>query len=139
MAKIYCTKCGVRGNSKCPHCRSIFSDSPEDFKQRAAQDYFEMFMAVAPRDDSDRKRLDNGEDARFEVKFWTFSESEDEAIHSILNGLKEYLPLVNLEVASCVHNWELMPGEISSIGCGHIGPPKYIETIPADPYAVPAE
>jgi hypothetical protein len=101
-----------------------------------AQEYFEVFMSVGVASKNDRERLENGEDARFEVKFWTYAPNRDEAILSILKSLKESLPNVNLDVAACVHDWELMPGERSSIGCGHIGPQlSESETLPENPYA----
>jgi hypothetical protein len=95
-----------------------------------------MFMNVQIQDSADREsRIAKGEDARFIVSFWTYELSNDEAAASVLQTLAEYLPLANLKVAACVHDWSLLPGEKSSIGCGHIGKPQYAENIPPDPYA----
>lgn len=133
MATIYCTKCGIRGWSKCPHCRSIFASGRKDDAQMN-QEYFEMFMSVGLKNKDDRAKLEAGEDARFTVAFWTFEKTEEAAILSILHCLKESLPKINLEVAACVHDWQMMPGEKSSIGCGCESAPVGT-VIPADPYA----
>lgn len=134
MAKIYCTKCGIRGSSKCPHCRSIFGDRPSDEKQVAAQEYFEMFMSVGLKNKDDREKLAAGNEVRFTVNFWTYDVNEDGAMASILDSLKSYLPLANLTVAACVHDWQLLPGEASSIGCGHEGA-RVGTLVLNDPYA----
>ena len=133
MATIYCTKCGIRGWSKCPHCRSIFANGRKD-DSGAAQEYFEMFMTVGLQNREDKALLDEGKDVRFKVSFWTYEANEEAAILSILNSLKSCLPQINLEVAACVHDWRLMPGEKSSIGCGCESAPVGT-VIPADPYA----
>ena len=133
MAKIYCTKCGIRGFSKCPHCRSIFANSRKD-DAGAAQEYFEMFMSVGLANKDDRAKLAAGNEVRFSVSFWTYEANEEAAILSILNSLKSCLPKINLQVAACVHDWRLMPGEKSSIGCGCEGQPVGT-VVPANPYA----
>jgi hypothetical protein len=133
MAKIYCTKCGIRGISKCPNCRSIFADSRKD-DAGAAQEYFELFMSIGLMNKDDRPRLEAGEEVRFKVAFWTYEATEEAAILSVLNALKSCLPQIDLQVAACVHDWQLMPGETSSIGCGCESPP--VGTIvPPNPYA----
>lgn len=134
MAKIYCTKCGIRGMSKCPHCRSIFADSRKD-DAGAAQEYFEMFMSIGLMNKDDRPRLEAGEEVRFKVAFWTYEASEEAAILSVLNALKSCLPKIDLQVAACVHDWQLIPGEESSIGCGCESAPAGT-VIPPDPYVM---
>lgn len=134
MRNIYCAKCGIRGSSKCPHCRSVFGSSPTKDEQKWAQEYFEMFMSVGLQNPEDRAKLANGEEARFTVTFWTYDTSEDTAIAAILGSLKEALQIANLTVAACIHDWQLLPGETSSIGCGHEGAPAGT-IVPADPYA----
>ena len=133
MTKVYCTKCGIRGTSKCPHCRSVFGSSPKDEKQRAAQEYFEMFLTVGLVNNDDRPKVEAGEEVRHKVSFWTYDASEEAAIKSILGSLTHYLPLADLTIAACVHDWQLKPGERSTIGCGHEGAPKGTP-IPDNPY-----
>ena len=134
MPEIYCTKCGIQGSSKCPHCRSVFSDHPKNEQQRWAQDYFEMFMNVGLKNRDDKAKLEAGEQVRFQVSFWHYANNDEEAIASILGSLHDALPLANLTVASCIHDWQLMPGEASSIGCGCESAPAGT-AIPDNPFA----
>ena len=133
MAKIYCTKCGIRGFSKCPHCRSVFSEGRKD-DASWAQEYFELFMSVGLQNKEDRERLKAGEEVRFQVSFWHYAASEEAAILSILDSLRAALPQINLQVAACVHDWQMIPGEKSSIGCGCESAPVGT-VVPANPYA----
>lgn len=147
MARIFCTKCGIRGDSKCPYCRSIFPGVLDDPLVSAAQEYFEMFLTVERKPDpefhdtiwgtADENRAEwekkmKGQRKHY-VKFWTFAENEEEAIRKVLHALQTYLkvPGVNLNVAACVHEWALMPGEHSDIDCGHVGADI---PVPPDPY-----
>lgn len=131
MTKIYCTKCGVTGDSKCPHCRSIFQD-PAPVEVQGAQDYFENFMFVKADPDSipgaDGKR-------RYFVTFWTYADSEEQALGRVLPRLRSAMinEAVNLKVAGCVHDWQIWPGMKSEIGCGHEGDPDAV--VPPNPYA----
>ena len=138
MTTIYCKKCGFRGNSKCPHCRSIFTRYPnpdrtdEGYLKSTVLEYFETFMGVQKIDKED------GEDgnARYQVTFWTYAKSYDEAIAKVLRSLTGYIPRIEgmEKVLACVHEWDIMPGLKSEIGCGHAGPPAGTE-IPPDPFA----
>lgn len=134
MKNIYCTKCGVRGTSKCPNCRSIFGSRPTNEKQVAAQEYFEMFMSIGLKNKDDRAKIAEGNEAQHLVSFWHYAHDGQEAATSILSSLQHYLPLANLEVAACLHDWQLLPGETSSIGCGCEGP-AVGTPVPPDPYA----
>lgn len=144
MPDIYCTKCGLRGHSKCPHCRSIFAENKaktdEEVLRQIAQEFFEDFMEVglyAPYNTEDRqfseKQLANGDTARFRVSFWTYAHNGTEAAEVTLKRLVQALPLVDIKVAACIHDWAIMPGQKSSIGCGHAGDPNAV--VPPDPFA----
>lgn len=144
MPEIYCKKCGLRGHSKCPYCRSIFPAhshglSDNDALRQMAQEYFENFVEVGLYENDEQRRkedyekLNNGESVRFRVSFWTYSNDRSYALASILERLAELLPLVNIKVAACIHEWEFMPGQESSIGCGHKG--KKRAKVPPDPFA----
>lgn len=140
MPTIYCTKCGVRGSSKCPHCRSIFSNpkpklenGETDYMKAEAQEFFEMFASVKIDTESMKNRKDEHDDVRHFVSFWTYAQSESEALEKTLERLKFLLPLTNIKVAACVHDWAIAPGEKSSIGCGHEGDPSAV--MPPDPFA----
>jgi hypothetical protein len=137
MPAIYCKKCGIRGFSKCPHCRSIFTD-----RMPMNQDILDSFVHardISPKDDNGQPIHYTGGDhideivMKHEVYFETYADTPEEAIKRVLESLQELLRgHVNIDVASCVHEWELMPGERSSIGCGHTGPET---TVPNDPFA----
>ena len=131
MARIYCKKCGLRGDSKCPHCRSIFADEHPDPLVASAMESIEAFVSV--RADEHDQSMDGKK--RHHVSFWTYAQDGDEAIRRVLNRVHAAVATkgFNITVASCVHEWSLMPGEKSEIGCGHVGPPN--DNVPADPYA----
>jgi hypothetical protein len=132
MAKVFCKKCGARGSSKCPHCRKVFMDFPNNDLERTAQQWLERYVRVRVADPWEKQRYP-GEDIEYRVEFWTYEQSESEAIFSVLDSLRFWLPLANLKVASCIHEWSLMPGEVSSIGCGHVG--SLDLEVPPDPFA----
>lgn len=91
-------------------------------------------MSVGLMNKDDHPKLEAGEEVRFKVAFWTYEASEEAAILSVLNALKSALPQINLQVAACVHDWQLMPGTKSSIGCGCESAPVGT-SVPPDPYA----
>jgi hypothetical protein len=124
----------LRGKSKCPHCRTIFAEQPPSGTKEldlayGAQEYFESFMSVkaeGPINKLDKKQ-------RFFVSFWTFATSHDEAATKVLKRLSEvFATSVNLKVAACMHDFEIMPGQKSDISCGHVGAPAAI--VPHNPY-----
>jgi len=131
MAKVYCKKCGLRGWSKCTHCRNIFPDKNPDAIIDVAQEYFETFMTV--EEDHDTPPADDGKH-RYEISFWTYASTDHAAMLSTLERLQQLLaiPGLSLKVAACIHQWELEPGEKSSMGCGHVGPE--VKRMPANPY-----
>jgi hypothetical protein len=122
MAKVYCKKCGLRGHSKCPYCRSVFSETNHG---SLAQDIWENLGCVTDLP---------GEDNQFLVGSRVFAENEEEALRKGVTILGSFFtdPEFNMQVAGCVHEWALMPGERSSIGCGHVGEQSAI--VPPDPY-----
>jgi hypothetical protein len=68
-----------------------------------------------------------------EVYFRSYAKTDEEAIAEVLNMLKAVFKRdINMKVATCVHDWELMPGVKSSIDCGHVGPDR---EVPANPFA----
>lgn len=127
MSAIYCKKCGLRGDSKCPHCRSIFSNAPY------AQEMFEQFLNVR-KFDKDEEPGSDGQ-RRWLVGVWTYAVTDQEAMGRCLRSLQAFLtdPEINIEVVACLHDWDLMPGVKSSIGCGCVGAAN--DNVPADPFA----
>lgn len=97
MPRIKCYECGAEGSSKCPHCRSIFSDERYDSVMSHLIDL------------SNPKKV-------------TFKVLSNETQGDFLVFLKEFLgELTNeqVRVCACMHQWEFMPCQHSSIGCGH--------------------
>jgi hypothetical protein len=94
---------------------------------------------VSPKNDDGTPRLFNGGEhegeivIKHEVYFESHQPTDSEAIAAVLQILQHLLtqPGINLTVASCVHNWEIMPGLKSEIGCGHVGP---LAIVPPDPF-----
>jgi len=88
------------------------------------------------RDQSTDYVSENGE-SRHEVSFWTYAKDDQNAIERILRTLQFVLTdkddPINIMVASCIHDWELMPGIKSEIDCGHVGPQN--DNVPDDPFA----
>lgn len=130
MAAIYCKKCGLRGDSKCPHCRSVFADRNPNEVARWEQEALERLLMVRSIENTTTQK---GE-SRFIVGVWTYATDSQEALKKGLDRLNYALNTqgVNLKVAACIHDWELMPGVESSIGCGHKGPDG---SVPEDPFA----
>lgn len=130
MASVVCKKCGVRGDSKCPHCRIVFMDRIKNSIQGYALDGIEMRIACTEADD----RIGTDGTRKHLVSFWTYAETRDQAMEKILRWLKEAINLLPdplIKVAACDHEWVLMPGISSEIGCGHIG--EEFE-VPSDPF-----
>jgi hypothetical protein len=116
----YCKKCGLRADSKCPHCRNVFPK-----RLSPAQQCLEMIIKV--------KQVSNHDIPTRWVYVEIKKSSEEEAILSVLETLKACFDAgADLKVAACVHEWELMPGVESEIGCGCVGPHNVV--VPADPF-----
>jgi hypothetical protein len=128
MARIYCVKCGLRGDSKCPHCRNIFPDSNKNSDARTAQATFELCGAVRQCDEEKEGRVH-----KYIAGLIEYAESSQQAIERAYTAM--YIafntPGFSLRVECCLHEWALMPGEESEIGCGHVGKQT---TVPPDPY-----
>ena len=108
MAKIYCTECGLTGDSKCPYCRNI---------------YTERDSTVGMMDTIMSHRLKISNEGIF-VKRYSLARNHSgpETNLDILVMLKDVLGRVNdaeLKVLSCTHTWDFAPFSKSSIGCGH--------------------
>jgi hypothetical protein len=132
MAKIYCKKCGLRGDSKCPNCRHVFADNnPND--KIGSQEFLETFLHVRKWDKEQTPSQHDGSQ-RWLVGVWTYALTDQDALTISLQRLQEVLtdPNVNITVAACAHDWKLMPGQKSDIGCGCVGPEN--DNVPADPY-----
>ena len=130
MAKIVCIKCGVRGLSKCPHCRSSFMDRNPDLVVQEALEFVESRIKVQ----GDRQIGEDGKQ-KYTISFWTYATTNDEAMERMLRMLRNNLPDIPgrlLKVAGCDHEWHFLPGEESSIGCGHTEDQEY--HIPEDPF-----
>jgi hypothetical protein len=108
MAKIVCIKCGLEGDSKCPHCRSIFVEkcgNPIGVKDTVA---------------SYRLKID---DAGIMVKRGRTIEGGRETNEEILEMLRWLLEdPKDFKVLGCVHEWEFAPFFHSEIDCGHQSP-----------------
>lgn len=137
MARIYCTKCGIRGDSKCPHHRSVFPDRMPD-----EQDALDNFIKVRTQ----YKLDDYGNRATYkwgphegelvchkEVYFESYKNTDEEALLQVISFLQRVFSngTIDLKVATCVHQWELMPGVHAEIGCC-IGPIN--DNVPVDPF-----
>jgi hypothetical protein len=137
MPTVYCKKCGITGFSKCPHCRSIFADGMP--MEMELLDNFIHVRDISPKDENGQPTRYTGGDhegeivVKHEVYFETYADTQDIAMERVLSSLQSLLSQhINIKVASCVHEWELAPGEVSSIGCGHVGPEA---KVPSDPFA----
>jgi hypothetical protein len=103
--------------------------------QELLEQMINVRVVIAKNDDGSYRKFDDGSLVKHtEVWFQSYQETEEDAIASVLRSLFVVLNAnINMDVAACVHEWELMPGERSSIGCGHVGPEA---EVPADPFAV---
>ena len=113
MANVRCYKCGKSGDSKCPHCRTIFDDMSD--RADGVDTILSYRMAIS--------------DAGIMFKRYRMltgvRESEDD--YDILRCVRDLLKDLTddeLRVVACVHKWEFAPCCGSSIGCGHHAPEK---------------
>ncbi|KKN78699.1 hypothetical protein LCGC14_0347660 [marine sediment metagenome] len=103
MAKVACTKCGEKGSSKCPFCRSIFLNNQE-------LAYAELVVNVSETDNSVvltvnlAKKTADGKKRPLEEMMQT------------LKTLSEQSPGL-----LCLHSFDFEKEQESSIGCGHHG------------------
>jgi hypothetical protein len=98
MSNVACVKCGVEGESKCPHCRNIFPDENNNFMLEGLEHRIIL---------------------REHVTFRVYS---GETHESVLQGLKRWLSRLSeqdITQLACVHKWEFKEGHGSLIGCGH--------------------
>ena len=100
MAKIYCMKCGLEGDSKCPFCRSIFATSKNGTLDTIASYFFvlddEKYVKVRlPRDE------DHG------------------GCVIVLRDFLKDLTDEQCRIVACCHSWTFSPCSHSEIGCGH--------------------
>lgn len=106
MPKVFCTKCGIQGSSKCPNHRNVFTWLPIELE------IIEMMTRVARVSEPN----DEGR-AQYEVKFTTSATNSQEALSDVFKMLGR-LTEDHRKVASCIHEYDFAPGERSSIGCG---------------------
>jgi hypothetical protein len=132
---VYCTKYGIRGFSKNPHSRSVFTDLPLEME---LLDNFINVLNTSPKDENGQPAHYTGGEhegeivVKHEVYFETYADTGEAAIKRVLEQLQRLLSgHVNLDVASCLHEFEIMPGEHSSVD-GYVGPEA---TVPPDPFA----
>jgi len=114
MSNIQCKLCGAKANSKCPYCRNIF---PEDQITTMYSNLIELKKEEVPGD----KWMDGVPRQQISLTITTHRRLEEkESAEDILLGLVKGLAnLEHPEQVLCVHQWEFLPGEESSIGCGH--------------------
>lgn len=128
---IYCKKCGLRGQSKCPYCRTVYDSCDIDSGiVQIAQEYFEQFMGVRMSEHGTRGLN------RYDVYFWTYAKNEQEAMERVVGRLQQILQTaVNVKVATCIHEWAFLPTYCSKIGCGHAAAPDLTwSMVPPDPF-----
>ena len=114
MSNIKCKKCGEFAYSKCPYCRNIF---PEDQIVTFYSNMITVKQEVIPAD----QWVDNLPRTKitFSINTWHVPDEKETPEQQFLVLLKGLLKLEYPERALCNHRWEFLPGESSSIGCGH--------------------
>lgn len=105
MSNVVCVKCGLEGTSKCPHCRTVFPEFPEEDRML----WFDVEALEHRIILSDEKKV-------------SFRVYDDEDWLSVLKVLRKYLAILkdeHLKTLACKHQFEFKPGCKSSIDCGH--------------------
>lgn len=121
MVNVVCSKCGAKGTSKCPYCRSVFPSDQAATMWRSVSAFewepegkyrtpdLVLRLTYHPADKNDEKALRAG-------NFTT------EHLEYLMSAIKAKLRDLCPE-----HDWAFAEGETSSIGCGHgseAGPPR---------------
>lgn len=133
MANIVCIKCGMRGDSKCPHCRNSYPNQHSDLKVSDALESIEMRIGYKEEPGTEGK---DGK-SKYIINFWTYAKTGDEAMVRMLEILKHNLNILPdslIKVAACDHEWHFMPGAHSEIACGHDAIDAGITEVPNDPF-----
>jgi len=117
MAKILCTKCGKTGDSKCPHCRSIFAD--EDTPAGMIDTIMSYRLAITDKGILlKRMRVYVDPNAPIGPGNEMRDETNEEILTSVV-GLLKRLTDDELKIVACCHTWDFAPFSKSEIDCGH--------------------
>lgn len=122
MGNVYCVKCGMEGESKCPRCRNVFPDN----RIEAMLSHVLKFQVTPHNED-----YSNG--AWLSIKLYIHPEEyglppneEDitrkghEALYEILQGMAAQTDgFPTFKQWACIHQWEFKPGCKPLIDCGH--------------------
>lgn len=109
---VYCIKCGAEGDSKCPHCRSVFNSN-----------HLEVQLSHVLK--FDLINLDGASwlQVRLRIPPEFCVEDEEATLADAHIGLYEILKMMieghelPLKQWICRHEWRLKPGHKSLIGC----------------------
>lgn len=97
MANVECKKCGELGNSKCPHCRSIFPSN--------------QVLAVAEHSVNELRE----EDDAIIITLRLYGETLQDKLETLRWIASQPIGLL------CKHQYTFVKGAKSSIDCGHHG------------------
>lgn len=102
---IVCVKCGIKASSKCPNCRSTFTQFPN------VNVRYLCWIAehIKPKKDSEFVTLTLNLDSMA---------GESAADLKSTAGVIAAMPLEDIQQAICSHRWAWQPGCKSSIDCG---------------------
>ena len=103
MTNVHCEKCGLKGASKCPYCRSVFAMDNDPLLE-GADELFSHFANINPDHSV------------------TFIALEDESVEKVLARTQRLLNQAGpggLKILACEHEWIFDEGKRSEIGCGH--------------------
>ena len=120
MANVFCSKCGITGTSKCPHCRTVFSDNK----------MHDILSYVVKLNREDRQIVilvpdwSKNPGAPAEKKNWSFEESAAAMLASVASHVAEFSSLPAAETVPakqivCIHDWQFAEGHESEAACPH--------------------
>lgn len=112
MSKIFCKNCGMTGDSKCPHCRTIFVD----------KEYREIFVLSTHISLETKNYSDNPIKKKFLINFNLHADMLEIALMDLevlLSLMREQNPQMLQCALENKHSWVFSKGESSEIECGH--------------------
>lgn len=111
VARVFCSKCGATGRSKCPVCRTVFPAN----QYEATLSYTLKWKY---------------EDGRVTITSYHCVDNDDtgekeavtaalKALHKTLQNMADNVLDLSFEQYACNHTWRLAHGEKTDIDCGH--------------------
>ena len=109
MARYKCSKCGVEANSKCVHCRSVFTDN-----RHALLTHLIKY---------DVKHDEDVSTVELSFRRYTHEATDSQMLLQVFDLIRSMTD-EEVSVYCCTtHDWELLPDECN-LGCHHKETPK---------------